>query len=102
MTEQQKLIRFSKPMERNGNWRGGTTYSYCDCGTRKKPKAMTCNKCRDRSGINNPFYGKTHSEETKQKLREHANNRTTKPNNSKKVMADGVLYSTAYEAAYYY
>ncbi len=99
MTEQEKHARFSKPMEMNNNWKGGSTYSYCSCGTRKKPKATTCSKCRDRSGINNPFYGKTHSEDTKQKLREIANNRTTKPSNSKKVMADGVLYSTAYEAA---
>lgn len=98
-TEDERQMRFSKPMEANPNWKGGTTYSYCDCGTRKKPKAMTCNKCRDRSGINNPFYGKTHSEETKQKLREYANNRVTKPNNSKRVIADGVLYSTACEAA---
>lgn len=99
MTEDERRMRFSKPMEANPNWKGGTTHSYCSCGSRKKPKAMTCIKCRDKSGVNNPFYGKTHSEETKQKLRECANNRTTKPNNSKRLMADGVLYSTASEAA---
>jgi group I intron endonuclease len=99
MTEEEKQKQFSKPMQLNSNWKGGTTYSYCQCGVRKKPKAKTCNKCRDRSGINNPFYGKTHTEETKQKLRERAKNRTTKPSNSKKVMADGVLYQTGHEAA---
>lgn len=83
--------------ENNPNWKGGVTF--CDCGSRIDPKAKTCGKCRDKSGANNPFYGKTHSEDTKQKLREYANSRTTKPNNSRKVMADGVLYSTAYEAA---
>ena len=99
MTEKEKRNRFGKPMEKNSNWRGGTTYSYCSCGARKKPKANTCNKCRDRSGVNNPFYGKSHSEETKQRLREYAKSRTTKPSNSKKVLADGVVYETASAAA---
>lgn len=99
LTEEERRERFGKCMEENSNWRGGTTYSYCECGIRKKPKAITCGKCRDRSGVNNPFYGKTHSDETRQKLREHANSRTVKPSNSKKVLADGVLYWTASEAA---
>jgi len=30
----------------------------------------------DKSGANNSFYGKEHSDETKQKLREHASNRS--------------------------
>ena len=99
MTDEERHIRFSRPMETNNNWRGGTTYSYCSCGARKEPKAVTCSKCRNRSGANNPFYGKTHSEETKQKLREHASKRTTKPSNSKKISADGVIYETATAAA---
>lgn len=99
MTNEEKREKHSQPMETNPNWKGGVTYSYCTCGLRKRPKAVTCNKCRDKSGANNPFYGKTHSEETKQKLREYANNRTTKPSNSRKVIADGTVYSTACEAA---
>jgi group I intron endonuclease len=99
MTKEEKQKQFSRPMESNSNWKGGTTYSYCQCGIRKKPKAKTCSRCRDRFGINNPFHGKTHSEETKAKLRDIANARTTKPSNSKKVMADGILYQTGHEAA---
>lgn len=36
------------------------------CGGKvsKNSKSGNCTKCRDRSGINNPFYGKTHSKET--------------------------------------
>lgn len=83
--------------ENNPNWKGGVTF--CDCGARIDPKAATCGKCRDKSGANNPFYGKIHTEETKQKLREYAKNRTVKPSNSKKVLADGTLYETAYKAA---
>lgn len=99
MTEEERRERFGKLMEKNSNWKGGTTYSYCSCGVRKKPEAKTCGKCRNRLGVNNPFYGKTHSEETRQKLREHAKNRTVKPSNSKKVIADGTVYQTATEAA---
>lgn len=99
MTEEERQERFSKPMQSNPNWKGGATYSYCECGVRKKPKAKTCNKCRNRSGSSNPFYGKTHSEETKAKLRDIANARTTKPSNSKRVMADGILYQTGHEVA---
>jgi group I intron endonuclease len=99
LTEEERKQRFSRPMENNPNWKGGATYSYCKCGVRKKPQAKTCNKCRDRSGENNPFYGKKHSQETKQILRECASRRTTKPCNSKKVVADGVEYQTAQAAA---
>ena len=99
MTDEEIKEKHSQPMETNPNWKGGLTYSYCECGVRKKPKAKTCNRCRNRSGYNNPFYGKTHSKETKAKLREYAKNRTTKPSNSRKVMVDGVLYQTGHEAA---
>lgn len=99
LTDEERQERFSRPMENNPNWKGGTTYSYCECGVRKKPKAKTCNKCRDRTGENNPFYGKTHSEETKKRLREHASKRTKKPSNSKKVIVDGTEYITAQAAA---
>ena len=99
LTEEERKQKFSRPMESNPNWKGGATYSYCKCGVRKKPQAKTCNKCRDKSGENNPFYGKKHSEETKQILRECASRRTTKPCNSKKVVADGVEYQTAQAAA---
>lgn len=88
--------------EDNPNWKGGISNSTCEVCDKKISQGAT--RCMEhikyeRSGVNNPFYGKTHSEETKQKLRECANNRTTKPNNSKRLMADGVLYSTASEAA---
>jgi len=42
-------------------------YKYCKkCGKKvsKNCHLGYCNKCRDRSGKNNPFYGKTHSKET--------------------------------------
>lgn len=40
------------------------------CGIRigKKNKSGCCDKCRDRTGPNNPFFKKTHSQETKDSL----------------------------------
>ena len=99
LTDEERQERFGRPMENNPNWKGGTTYSYCGCGVRKKPNAKTCNGCRDRTGENNPFYNKKHSERSKQIMREQANKRTTKPSNSKKVLADGIEYITAQAAA---
>lgn len=36
----------------------------CKKSVSKNCKTGFCNACRDRSGINNPFFGKTHKEET--------------------------------------
>ncbi len=46
---------------------------FCEkCGTRlsKNCKGNFCNHCRDRSGKNNPFYGKRHSADTITKIKE--------------------------------
>jgi len=94
--EDRKRI-YGKEGESNPNWKGGRTF--CECGTRINSTASSCIKCMDRTGENNPFYNKKHTEETKQILREYAAIRTTKPSNSKKVLADGVEYLTAQEAA---
>lgn len=60
--------------EENSNWKGGISKSNCkSCEIEIKGKAEYCSNCyfkqRDISGINNPFYGKSHSEETKQKIK---------------------------------
>lgn len=62
--------------EDNPNWRNGATFFVCPLcnneirisGIKTKPK--TCGKCRDRNGQNNPFFGRKHSEETKEKIRQ--------------------------------
>jgi len=53
----------------------------------------------NRSGESNPFFGRKHSEETKQVLKEYANKRTTKPSNTRKVIVEGVEYISANEVA---
>ena len=58
----------------NGNYRGGTgfnSFHYCPiCNISViSDSAKVCTNCRDRTGVNNTFYGKTHSKETLEKLR---------------------------------
>jgi hypothetical protein len=67
------------PKETNPNWKGGKTFFTCPkcnkeiriAGDHARPN--TCSKCRDRNGEKNPFFGKTHSEETLQKMRKSKN-----------------------------
>lgn len=103
MTPEERKAKWSKPMELNPNWRGGTTYSYCTCGKRKSVLANTCSGCRNRSGKNNPFYGKQHTQDTKDKLRAVALARKDDPNykhpQAREVMADGVTYASLSECA---
>ena len=50
----------------------------------------------ERLGEKNPFFGKHHSEETKQKLRE--NKYGTIPTNAREILIDGELYKSVAEA----
>lgn len=68
MSNEEKKTKFSKPMELNPNWKGGTSKNYCKCGKEISPINKTCFECRDRKEKNNPFYNKNHSKETKDHL----------------------------------
>lgn len=90
--------------ELNNNWQGGKTFTNCmSCGLEIKTsrgQEKKCKSChfkeRDISGENNPFYGKSHSEETIKKI---VNNRTpVTPQNAKNIIVNGVEY-TSYEEA---
>lgn len=97
LSKEDKKRIYGKSGDDNPNWKGGKTF--CRCGTRINSSANSCIKCMDRSGENNPFFGKTHSEKTKQTLREFASKRTTKPSNTRKVECNGVVYESGSEAA---
>lgn len=63
-------IAYSNKMKGDGNpnWRGGSSIGNClDCGKQILPTNKRCMIC-SKIGENNPFYGKTHDEKTKQKL----------------------------------
>lgn len=97
MTDEEKKEKHSQPMERNPNWKGGTSFKYCECGNKILPNNITCIKCRDKSGVNNPFFGKHHSEETKKKLSEKR--KGVKPTNMTQVKIDNIVYESLAEAS---
>jgi len=70
MTEEE-LRRPHFEGSKNPNWKGGIyeEKTTCACGNSKDWTAETCMECYDKTGENNPFYGKSHKEETKKKLR---------------------------------
>lgn len=82
--------------EDNPNWRGGKTF--CKCGNRINSYTKTCSKCQDKTGKNNPFYGKKHSEELKQRLSEERKGIYNGPQ-EKVVIIDNIEYKSVSEAA---
>ena len=83
--------------EENPNWKGGTSFKYCECGIKIAPTNNTCKSCRYISGENNPFFGKQHSEETKKKLSEIRKGK--KPTNMKQIIIDDIIYESLAEAS---
>lgn len=70
---EERKLKFGRSGITNPNWRnGGISYKLCPvCNINQIfHKSNTCGDCRDRTGANNSFYGRTHSEETKKILRE--------------------------------
>jgi group I intron endonuclease len=92
MTDDEKKEKYSKPKDKNPNWKGGKTF--CKCGNRIDSKNKTCVVCVDRNGENNPFYKKKHSEETKKIISEaRKGNYHGKQNNS--IIIDEITYRSA-------
>ena len=84
--------------EQNPNWKGGVSKNKCKCGKDIAPNNETCSDCRDKSGVNNPFFGKQHSEETKKKLSEKRLGRYDGEQNIP-IVIDDVEYRSAGEAS---
>jgi group I intron endonuclease len=96
----ENLRKAPKPQPRfkeaNPNWRGGKTF--CECGNRIAGHNKTCASCRVRSGDSNPFYGKKHTEETKEKVRQKRLG-TYNGNQERKVLINSVEYRSVSKAA---
>ena len=60
----------SRPMESNPRWRGRTGRTCETCGKviSRKTRGSRCVKCRDRSGIANPFFGKRHGDDVRAQM----------------------------------
>jgi group I intron endonuclease len=98
MSDDEKKMKHSKPMEKNPNWKGGSSLKYCECGEKISIVNKTCIKCRDNNGINNPFYGKQHTEESKNKIREKRRGVYNGDQNIP-IIIDGVEYRSSGEAS---
>jgi group I intron endonuclease len=67
LSDEERKEKFSKPLDKNPNWKGGSSFVYCECGKRIGYGHTHCIKCQPKDGKNNPFYGKKHTEEYKEK-----------------------------------
>ena len=71
MSSGERKKKYGRLNSRNGNWKQGISIKKCPiCNNAMSYYSKTCSSCRDRSKYNNPFYGKSHTESTKQILRE--------------------------------
>jgi group I intron endonuclease len=98
MSEDERKEKHSQPMDKNPNWKGGTSFKYCECGVKISPTNNSCINCRDKSGNKNPFFGKQHTEETKQKLSEKRKG-TYNGEQNIPIIIDNVEYRSAGEAS---
>ena len=98
MSEDERKEKHSQPMDKNPNWKGGTSFKYCECGLKISPNNNSCINCRDKSGEKNPFFGKQHTEETKKRLSEKRKG-TYNGEQNIPIIIDNVEYRSAGEAS---
>jgi len=98
MSEDERKEKHSQPMDKNPNWKGGTSFKYCECGVKILPTNNICINCRDKSGDKNPFFGKQHTEETKRKLSEFRKG-TYNGEQNIPIIIDDIEYRSAGEAS---
>lgn len=98
MSDEEIKAKHSKPMEKNPNWRGGTSFIYCSCGVRIGYNRINCAKCRPRNGKYNPFYGKKHSKNTIKKLSLIKKGKYN-GNQNLEIIINGIIYKSYGEAS---
>jgi group I intron endonuclease len=97
MTEQERKEKLGRPGDKNPNWQGGISKYYCiDCGIEIYYGSNRCMDC-SKKGTQNPFYGKHHSEESKQKSSLKMKGRL--PSNTNPIVLNGVSYISQSDAA---
>lgn len=90
LSEQERKIKWGKNGKENPRYIDGRSYKgkkckKCDNTVNFHLESGICGKCRDRTGGNNPFYGKFHSEESKNKISK-ANSGKTMTKEAKKAI----------------
>ena len=99
MTSEERKKIYGKSGDLNGNWKGGkeVTHKKCGCGVFIQKHYNTCLKCRDISGVKNPFYKKKHTIETLKRLSEANKGKT--PVNIIGVIANNITYESLSDCA---
>ncbi len=97
MSDEERKRIWSRPGKSNPNWRGGTSSPKCDtCNKQLHHGRKKCSLC-SKLGEHNPFYGKHHSELTKNKLK--IANKGKLPPNLRSVKLDSIVYPSVTEAS---
>lgn len=104
MSQEERSKKYGRLSTNNGNYNASLVRNCIYCSKSLSHSTINrrgnhCNDCRDRAGSNNPFYGKKHSEEVKQKLSKAMKG---KRSYSKKVSANGQIFEAAKDCAAYF
>lgn len=97
LPNEERKERFSKPLDKNPNWKGGCSFVYCNCGKKIGYGHIYCQKCRPRSNEDNPFFGKKHSKEVLNKSKERMLGNI--PKNRLPIIIDTIEYESYNEAS---
>lgn len=100
LSEEERSKKWGKSGENNPNWKNGISSQKVFCQTCKKEiskghkSCVTCSKVGD----SNPFFGKKHSEEFKNKRSEEMKG-VYRGNQNKKIKINGIVYDSLAKAA---
>lgn len=97
MSAEERKEIWSRPMDKNPNWKGGVSICYCvDCNKEIWYGHVRCMDC-SKKGEQNPFYGKHHSEKSKRKSSEKMKGKL--PINTNPIILNGISYSSQTDAS---
>ena len=71
LMDQDVRDSISRPMEQNPRWRGrtGRRCELCQKTIVRNTRGSRCARCRERSGVANPFFGKRHDDATRERMK---------------------------------
>ena len=97
MSDEEKKHIWSRPMDKNPNWKGGISIYHCiDCNCEVWYGHARCMDC-SKKGEQNPFYGKHHTDEYKKKSSLRMKGKL--PTNTNPITIDGISYISQADAA---